>query len=85
MTGDAFRRHAETMLEETFERRHGKLASLAPDRRQGVEEVARHVVGAAVEGILSRARDEPMLAAALLSIYGAPEHSGWGLQSHRVS
>jgi hypothetical protein len=68
MTADGFRLYADTVLEGELRRAHGRLSRLPSDRRHEVEEVAARVAAALVEGVLEHARDEPLVAQALLSV-----------------
>jgi glutamyl-tRNA reductase len=69
-TEAAFRRHAEIVVDHELRRARGRLAGLQHDRRGEVEELALRVAAELVEGVLEQARDEPILAQALRSIYG---------------
>jgi glutamyl-tRNA reductase len=69
-TEAAFRRHAEIVVDHELRRARGRLAGLQEDRRGEVEELALRVAAELVDSVLEQARDEPMLAQALRSIYG---------------
>ena len=66
----AFHRHAEAVLDHELRRVRGRLALLPAERRLEVEEVSARVAAALVDGVLAQAHAEPMLAQALVSIYG---------------
>jgi hypothetical protein len=68
----AFRRHAEDVLRRELRRHRGELARLPSERRVAVEELAARTVAAAVDGVLEHARDDPVVTAALDSVYGVP-------------
>ncbi len=71
MTAYAFRRHAQYVVRQELERRRGALARLPSDRRAAVEELVTQAVAASVDGVLACARDDPLVAAALESVYGS--------------
>jgi hypothetical protein len=71
----AFHRHAEAVLDHELHRARGRLARLPAERRRAVEDVSVRVSTALVDCVLERARSDPSLAQALLSIYGA--ESAW--------
>jgi hypothetical protein len=70
MTASAFRRHAQDVLQRELRRRRDPLAGLPAERRPAVEESIAKAVAASVEGVLDHARDDPLVAAALESVYG---------------
>ena len=63
-------RHARAVLEHELRRARGRLAALPGERRQVVEEVSARITAALVQTLLDEARHEPVLARALVSIYG---------------
>jgi hypothetical protein len=68
MNASAFRLHADAVLERELRRGRGRWSAVAPERRDEVEQVVIRVSEAVVEGVLEQARDEPLLAQALLSM-----------------
>jgi hypothetical protein len=68
MNASAFRIHADALLERELRRGRGRWATVAPERRGEVEQVVVRASQAVVEGVLDQARDEPLLAHALLSL-----------------
>jgi hypothetical protein len=70
-SADAFHRHAEAVLDHELRRARGRLAVLPPARRSAVEDLSARVAFALVACVLEQARDDPCLAQALCSIYGA--------------
>jgi hypothetical protein len=71
MTATAFRRHAQAVLRDELRRQRGALARLPADRRADVEELIARDVAACVERVLEHARGDPLVAAALESVYGS--------------
>ena len=67
----AFHSHARSVLDHELHRARGRLTALPHDQRREVEEVSARVAAALVDGVLDCARGDPVLAAALASIYGA--------------
>ena len=59
----ALEAHVETLVD-------AELRKLPSDQRDRVRGVCRQVAAAVADGVLDKARDEPRLAAALVSIYG---------------
>jgi hypothetical protein len=70
MRDAAFRRDAQRLVDRELRRRRGALARLPADRRVAVEESVARAVAASVDGVLERAREDPLVAAALESVYG---------------
>jgi hypothetical protein len=68
MNADAFRLHADAVLERELWRARGRLSALPEERRHEVERVAALVAAAVVEGVLDHACEEPLVAQALLSV-----------------
>jgi hypothetical protein len=73
MNAESFRLHAEAVLDWELWRARGRLAALPDDRRGEVEQVAARVAAAVVEGVLDHARDEPLVAHALVSLRWPPD------------
>ena len=71
MPASAVRLHAQDVLRHERRRRHGALARLPVERRAAVDALVEQVVAAVVEGILDHARSDPLVAAALDSVYGS--------------
>jgi hypothetical protein len=67
----AFHRHAQTVLDHELRRARGRLSVLPPQHQEAVEEASARVASALVDGVLEHARNEPRLAQALVTIYGA--------------
>ena len=70
MTAHTLRRHARRLLGQELQRRRGALARLPDERRAEVEQLVARAVTAMVDGVLQHARDDPLVAAALESVYG---------------
>ena len=73
----ALEAHAETLVE-------AELRRLPSDQRESLRAVCRSVAVAVAEGVLDDARNEPRLAAALVSIYGPQTRiSAWPAEAVR--
>jgi hypothetical protein len=73
----ALEAHAETLVD-------AELRKLPADQRDRLGAVCRQVAAAVVDGVLDNARDEPRLAAALVSIYGPQTRiSAWPAEAVR--
>jgi hypothetical protein len=72
----AFHGHAQTVLEHELLRARKQLAELPEERLSALEEATAHVVAAVVDSVIEESRQEPALARALSSIYGA--EPTWG-------
>jgi hypothetical protein len=68
MNANAFRLHADVVLEGELRRARGRLAALPDEGCEKVERVATLVAAAVVEGVLDHARQEPRVAEALVSL-----------------
>jgi hypothetical protein len=68
--GRAFHHHAQTVVDQELRRVRGRLATLQARERTAVVEVSASVAAALVDDVLDRARADPILARALVSIYG---------------
>lgn len=67
----ALRRHSNEVLDHELDRARPQLARLPSEGKVAVEQVSARVAAALVDSILEEARNEPSLALALVSIYGA--------------
>jgi hypothetical protein len=74
MTASALRRHADEVLREELQRRRGPIARLPAERRAAVGESVAQAVAASVDGILDHASADPLVAAALESVYVSRSH-----------
>jgi hypothetical protein len=68
-SGRAFRRHAQAVVGSELHRARRRLDELPAAQRTAVEDVTTRVATAVVDCLLEQARQEPLLAASLLSIY----------------
>jgi len=72
-SGREFHRHAQEVGGSELNRARRRLDALASAERAAVEGVTATIASAVVEGVLDQARDDPLLAASLASIYGGSE------------
>jgi len=72
-SGRAFHRYAQEVVGSELHRARRRLDVLASAERTAVEGVTATIASAVVDGVLERARHDPLLAASLASIYGGSD------------